>query len=58
MDHGDEVLVASRSNLTGSDMRPRLITIKEAAGYLSVSVSTLYGWVCSAGFHLSRWAAR
>jgi excisionase family DNA binding protein len=37
--------VASKSNLKIPDKESRLITIKEAASYLAVSVSTLYGWV-------------
>jgi excisionase family DNA binding protein len=27
------------------NVQPRLVTVREAADYLSVSVSTLYGWV-------------
>ena len=37
--------MASKSNLKDPDKESRLITIKEAASYLAVSVSTLYGWV-------------
>ena len=37
--------MASKSNLKIPDKESRLITIKEAASYLAVSVSTLYGWV-------------
>jgi excisionase family DNA binding protein len=29
----------------GSEVQQRLLTVQEAAKYLAVSVSTLYGWV-------------
>lgn len=35
----------AKPNPQVSDQRPPLMTVKEAARYLSVSVSTLYGWV-------------
>lgn len=37
--------MSAKSHPKATDERPRLVTIQEAARYLSVSVSTLCGWV-------------
>lgn len=39
------VLQSQLSRKTEAETQPRLLTVKEAARYLRVSVSTPYGWV-------------
>lgn len=40
-----ENFLANERQLEGTSAREGLLTIREAAQYLAVSVSTLYGWV-------------
>ena len=37
--------MANETQIEGTSAREGLLTIREAAQYLAVSVSTLYGWV-------------
>ena len=40
-----ETFLANETQIEGTSAREGLLTIREAAQYLAVSVSTLYGWV-------------